>query len=79
MIESEVYTARGRSDIVVQTDTDVFIFELKFNESADAALQQIITNGYANRYRASEKTITAIGVNFSDQQRTIQDWKTELI
>jgi Predicted AAA-ATPase/PD-(D/E)XK nuclease superfamily len=79
MIDSEVYTARGRSDVVVQTDTHVFIFEFKFNESADAALQQIHTNGYANRYLASEKTITAIGVNFSDQQRTIQDWKTELI
>jgi PD-(D/E)XK nuclease superfamily len=78
-IQSEVHSAHGRADAVVQTDTDVFIFEFKFKESADAALEQIKNNGYADKYRASSKAITGIGVNFSDQKRTIEDWKTELL
>jgi hypothetical protein len=78
-IQSEVHSSRGRADVVVQTDTHVFIFEFKFKESADAALQQIHQNGYANPYRAAEKTIIGIGVNFSDEKRTIEDWKTELL
>ncbi len=77
-IQSEVHSAHGRADAVVQTDTHVFIFEFKFKESADAALQQIHENGYANKYRASEKTLIGIGVNFSDEKRTIEDWKTEV-
>jgi Predicted AAA-ATPase/PD-(D/E)XK nuclease superfamily len=77
-IQSEVHSSRGRADAVVQTDTHVFIFEFKFNESADAALEQIHQNGYANPYRASEKTIIGIGANFSDAKRTIEAWKTEL-
>jgi hypothetical protein len=77
MIQSEVHSAHGRADAVVQTDTDIFIFEFKFNETADAALQQIRDIGYADKYRASDKRITGIGVNFSDSKRTIEDWKTE--
>jgi hypothetical protein len=64
---------------VVQTDTDVFIFEFKFNETADAALQQIRAMGYADKYRASGKSLIGIGVNFSDTKRIIEDWKTEIL
>ena len=78
LIQSEVHSAHGQADAVVQTDTDVFIFEFKFNETADAALKQIHDKGYTNKYRASGKTITGIGVNFSYTKRTIEDWKTEL-
>jgi Predicted AAA-ATPase len=42
-------------------------------------LQQIHQSGYANKYRASEKVLIGIGVNFSDEKRAIEDWKTELI
>jgi Predicted AAA-ATPase/PD-(D/E)XK nuclease superfamily len=79
MIQSEVHSAHGRADAVVQTDTDVYIFEFKFNETADAALKQIQDNGYADKYRASGRTITGIGINFKQGKRIIEDWKTELL
>jgi Predicted AAA-ATPase/PD-(D/E)XK nuclease superfamily len=78
MIQSEVHSSYGQADAVVQTDTDVFIFEFKFNESADAALAQIKEKAYADKYQASGKTITGIGVNFKLSKRVIDDWKTEL-
>ena len=78
-IQSEVHSAHGQADAVVQTDTDVYVFEFKMNESADAALAQIHQKGYADKYRASDKTITAIGINFDENSRKIADWKTELL
>ncbi len=78
-IQSEVHSSHGRADIVVQTDTDVYIFEFKFKESAEIAFQQILTNGYADKYRASGKRITGIGVNFCQTKKKVADWKTELI
>jgi hypothetical protein len=78
-IQSEVHSSHGRADTVVQTDTDVYIFEFKFKESAEIAFQQILTNGYADKYRASGKRITGIGVNFCQTKKKVADWKTEFI
>ena len=78
-IQSEVHSSRGRADVVIQTDTDVYIFEFKFKESAEIAFQQILTNGYANKYRASGKRITGIGVNFCQTKKEVADWKTAFI
>ncbi len=78
-IQSEVHSAHRQADAVVQTATDVYIFEFKMNESADAALAQIHEKGYADKYRASDKTMTAIGINFNENSRKIDDWKTELL
>ena len=72
--QSEVHSSRGRADAVVQTLTDVFIFEFKFNKTAKEGLNQINNRKYADKYRASNKTITAIGVNFNSAERLIDDW-----
>jgi hypothetical protein len=77
MIHSEIHSSRGRDDAVVQTPTDVYIFEFKFNKTAKEALDQIKTNDYAGKYRASSKAITAIGVSFNAEQRAIDGWEEE--
>jgi Predicted AAA-ATPase/PD-(D/E)XK nuclease superfamily len=78
-IQSEVHSSFGRADAVVQTDTDVYIFEFKLNETAEIAFEQILTTRYADKYRASGKQITGIGVNFNDNKRIVEGWKAELI
>ncbi|MDZ7878989.1 MAG: AAA family ATPase [Saprospiraceae bacterium] len=78
-IQSEVHSSQGHADSVVETPTDVFLFEFKFNKTADAALIQIEENDYAGKYRASGKAITAIGVNFNAEVRGIDDWKEKMI
>jgi len=74
-IQSEIHSSQGRADAVVETATDVFLFEFKFNQSA--AVAQLRANGYADKYRASGKVLTAIGVNFNSSERSIDDWVTE--
>jgi hypothetical protein len=78
-VNSEVHSALGRADTVVQTLTDIFIFEFKFNKTAQEALDQIEKNNYAHKYQTSGKTITGIGVNFNSDKRAIDDWKEKVL
>ena len=76
-IESEVHTKRGRLDAVVQTNTHVYIFEFKFNKTAEIAMAQLKKRGYADKFRASGKTIIGIGLNFMEQARKLEEWIVE--
>jgi PD-(D/E)XK nuclease superfamily len=76
-IQSEVHSSRGRADAVVETATDIFIFEFKFNRTAAEAMAQIHAKGYANKYQSSSKSITAIAFNFSTETRDINEWLEE--
>ena len=78
-VNSEVHSSQGRADAVVQTLTDVFIFEFKFNKTAQAAFDQIVNTKYAQKYQASGKTITGIGVNFNGERREIDDWIDQVL
>jgi hypothetical protein len=73
--QSEVHSSKGRADAIVETSTHVYIFEFKFDQSAEAALEQILAKAYADRYRGSKKNITGIGVNFKPDHRAALDWK----
>lgn len=72
--DSEVHSAQGRADAIVQTATHVYIFEFKFNKPAQEAIEQIHERNYASKYQASGKLITAVGVNFNGKEKQIDDW-----
>lgn len=72
--QSEVHSALGHADAVVQTPSDVYIFEFKFNKSAAEAIAQIKQKGYADKYRNSGKKLTGVGVNFSTDTKGIDEW-----
>ena len=78
-IKSEVHSSRGRADSVVETATHVFIFEFKFKKTAEEALQQIKDKKYADKYRAFNKIIIGIGVNFVPEDKEINEWETEIL
>ena len=78
-IKSEVHSSKGRADSVVETATHVFIFEFKFNKTAAAAMTQIKKKKYADKYRADNKIIIGIGVNFKSTNKEIAGWKTEIL
>jgi hypothetical protein len=73
-VQSEVHTSLGRADSVVETGTHIYVFEFKYNKSGKTAFDQIIKNGYADKYRASGKNVMGIGVNFSEKKKTITGW-----
>lgn len=72
-ISAEVRTNTGRVDMLVKTSSHIYIFEFKINDTADAALQQIIDNNYSEPYKTLGKPITLIGVAFSFESRNISE------
>jgi Predicted AAA-ATPase/PD-(D/E)XK nuclease superfamily len=73
-MSSEVHSYLGIADVVVGTQSDVYIFEFKFNKTAQEAVYQIVKNDYSGKYKASGKIVTAIGVNFNAEKRGIDEW-----
>ena len=74
-VEVERHTTDGRMDILIQTPQYIYILELKLNKTADEALQQIETKGYARPFGADPRQLFRIGINFSTATRSIDDWK----
>ena len=74
-VDVERHTTDGRMDILVQTKDYVYILELKTDQSADAALQQIEDKQYAKPFEGDGRTIYKIGVNFSSESRRMTEWK----
>ncbi len=76
-IQCEVQNGDGRSDAVVWTKDAVYIFEFKLDGSADEALSQIESKGYAIPYQADGRSVIKIGASFSSQSKNLAEWKIE--
>ncbi len=77
MTEAEYRTSDGRIDILVRTPDYVYIMELKFDKSAEEALDQIKRKEYHLPWAVDNREIIAIGINFSSEKRRIDDWLSE--
>ena len=76
-IKVEEESAHGRADVVITLPSVVYVIELKFDGSADAALRQIDEKGYLIPYTADGKRLVKVGVNYSSEERTITEWRIE--
>ena len=76
-VDVEVRTATGRVDMVMQAFGKLYLFELKLNRSAAAAMQQINLNDYPARFSQCGLPIVKVGINFDTATRTVSDWAIE--
>ena len=76
---AEYHTSRGRIDMVVRANDYTYVFEFKFDKTAEEALKQIDTKDYTLPFAANGTTLIKVGVNFSKETRNIDNyiWKTE--
>ena len=70
----EYHTSRGRIDLVLQTDSYVYVMEFKLDGTAEQALQQIEDKQYALPLAKDSRKVYTIGVNFSSETRNIDKW-----
>ncbi|MGN1254693.1 MAG: AAA family ATPase [Prevotella sp.] len=75
--EVERTISDGRIDMIAKTKDFIYIFEFKYDKSADAALQQIDDKGYAAPFATDPRKLYKVGVNFNRQKRCIDEWKIE--
>ena len=74
-VQAERCTSNGRIDLLLQTKDYIYIVELKIDNTADAALQQIEYKGYAKPFVDDPRKLFKIGVSFSTANRRIEEWK----
>ena len=85
-VVAEEPSAKGCSDITLKMPKGIYVIELKYNDTAEAALEQIDRKGYADKYalerlRVGDGTsgigrpVTKVGIAFSSAERNITDWK----
>ena len=70
-VQAEDQTADGRMDIALKLSDAIYILELKYNKSAEEATDQIIAKDYAVRFAADARPVWAVGLNISQDRRTI--------
>jgi len=75
---TEVRTATGSVDCVIEIDKYIYVMEFKLDKSVASALKQIESKGYAIPYKhlcnGNRKKIIKLGVKFSSEKRNIVDW-----
>lgn len=76
-VDVEVRTPRGRVDMVMRTQTTLYIVELKLNKTADAAMSQIDLKNYPERFALCGLPIVKVGINFDSESHTLKDWKID--
>lgn len=73
-VYTEKEQSQGRVDCIIETPKYVYIFEFKLDGTAAQALRQIEAKGYARPYVDDSRPVRLIGVNFSSEKGTVDDW-----
>lgn len=74
-IRAEELTAKGQSDLVLLMPKGIYIMEIKYDDTAQKALEQIDLKGYAEKYELDGRPITKVGIAFSSEERNITETK----
>lgn len=70
----EEETCNSRMDLMLRTNRFIYIFELKTDGSAEAAMRQLEDKGYALPYAAEGREIIKIAANYSSRTNNIDSW-----
>ena len=76
-VDVEVRTSDGRVDMVMNSGKALYLFELKLNQSAEAAMNQINLKDYPSRFALSGLPIIKVGINFDMEKHSLKDWVIE--
>lgn len=74
---TQVKCAGGRVDMVVLMPDTTYVFELKKDGTAEDALKQIDTKGYAIPYKTDGRKVVKVGVKFNPDTRVPENWVIE--
>lgn len=73
-VQAEYRTSNGRIDILIGTNDYVYIIELKFNATAQKAIEQIEEKDYSLPFATDGRQIIKIGANVDKKTRNIEEW-----
>ncbi|WGS64304.1 ATP-binding protein [Marinitoga aeolica] len=76
-VTAEELTNLGRSDLVLEHNDKIYLFEIKLDKSAKEAIEQIKEKKYYEKYNGKE--IYIIGININSEKRNIDEYIIEKI
>ena len=75
IVDTEVKSVLGRADVVIKTRNDIYVLELKVDDTVSNALAQIDSKGYTIPYEPDGHKVTKCGVCISSDARNIVHWR----
>lgn len=76
-VRAEQQTANGRIDLVLSMPKTIYVIELKYGQSAYAAMQQIDRKDYASSVVSDSRNVVCLAINFSKDERTMAEWEVK--
>ena len=76
-VRAEEPTAKGQTDLTLLMPRGIYVMEIKYDHTAQEALDQITRKGYAEKYALDGRPVTKVGISFSSEERNITGWKQE--
>lgn len=73
--QTQVKCAGGRIDFVVRMPDTTYVFELKVNGTAQEALDQINSRGYALPFDTEDREVVKVGVQFDRETMTVGEYR----
>lgn len=74
VVDAEYRTSAGRIDLLIKTDRYIYVMEFKYNGTAQEAMDQIESKGYALPFMNDSREVIKVGVNFDGATRNIGGW-----
>ena len=78
-VATEVKTARGRIDAVVETPKFVYVFEFKIRGTSEEAMAQIEEKGYAAKFASDPRKVFKVGCAFDWDARNLGRWIVDVV
>ncbi len=78
-VTPEVPISDGRIDMVLKTRHSIYVLELKYKKDAGTAMEQIERKDYVAAFADDSRKKYKVGINFSEDRRSIDDWKVEAL
>ncbi|HEV2601332.1 MAG TPA: AAA family ATPase [Candidatus Babeliales bacterium] len=77
---SEVASSHGKADLVLETADAIFVFEFKYDSSAQQALNQIIKKKYHEKYMHKNKEIVLVGITINFKDKNVEfEWAQQAL
>ena len=76
-LQAEDTTNKGRIDLSLSHENHMFIIEFKMTTNNEDPIEQIKSNGYAEKYKRPDMKIWAVGITFDKKERNIIKFQTE--
>lgn len=70
-------TSDGRIDMVLKTKRSIYVLELKYKKDAATAVEQIERKDYIAAFADDKRRKYKVGINFSEDSKSIDNWKVE--